>query len=77
VARLADAVVVRAVVVTVEMAQHAVQLQLHLLQLRQTPHRIFLPTPMPCLLLRRQRAVVEEVVAAEAAEAAEEVMPLL
>jgi hypothetical protein len=54
----ADVVVERAVAEMV-VAPHAGRLQQ--LQLRRTPHRIFLPTRMPCrFLLRHPRAVVAE-----------------
>jgi hypothetical protein len=55
----ADVAVERAVAEMVATAPHAGRLQL--LQLRRTPHRIFLPTRMPCqFLLRHPRAVVAE-----------------
>jgi hypothetical protein len=52
------------------MAQRAARLRLLLLRQRRMPHRIFLPTRMRCLFLRRHplaavAAVVVEAVALE------------
>jgi hypothetical protein len=46
-------------------AEHEAQLRLRRLQLRRTPHRIFLPTRMPCLSLLQRLPVVEAAAAAD------------
>jgi hypothetical protein len=53
-------------------AEHEAQLRLRRLQLRRTPHRIFLPTRMPYLFLLRPLRVVVVVVVDVVAEAVEE-----
>jgi hypothetical protein len=62
----ADVAVERAEEEMVAMAPHAGRLRR--LQLRRTPHRIFLPTRMPCQFLLRHPRAEAAVVVVEAAQ---------
>jgi hypothetical protein len=63
---VADAAVGPVVGATAVMAQRAARLRLLLLQQRRMPHRIFLPTRMQCLFLRRHPRAAVAVVVVEA-----------